>query len=180
MDQSNKTWIPMDGSFKQYTYTNGFDMTTTVPFSQDAYLSQVQSQNPVLYYQSQIQSYLDANMPNTSLVNVKGYRQITQETYHFLPSTLPYTTVADWEQVLRYPGWHGCDGNLHPVRPGYRIKCFLYCFNYDLAGKRVTVSYLPATPADEALIASYGGFLYNVPAYMLNLVPVLKVEGVVN
>lgn len=32
---------------------------------------------------------------------------------------------------------------------------------------------------DEALIASYGGFFYNVPAYMLNLVPVLKVEGTI-
>ena len=29
------------------------------------------------------------------------------------------------------------------------------------------------------MIAAYGGFLYNVPAYMLNLVPVLKVEGAI-
>ena len=48
-----------------------------------------------------------------------------------------------------------------------------------MAGKRVTVSYIPATSADEDLVAAYGGYLYNVPAFILNLVPVLKVEGVI-
>ena len=128
MEQSNKTWIPMDGSFKQYTYTNGFDMTTTVPFSQDTYLSQAQSQNPVLYYQSQIQAYLDVNMPNTSVMNVQGYRQITQETYHFLPSTLSYAIDAVWASTPLYRlAWLRRQPLPCPTR--YRIKCFLYCFN---------------------------------------------------
>jgi hypothetical protein len=50
---------------------------------------------------------------------------------------------------------------------------------HELAGKRITLSYIPATSADETLIAYYGGFLYDVPAYMLNLKPVLRVEGVI-
>jgi transglutaminase-like putative cysteine protease len=179
MDQSNKTWIPMDGSFKQYTYTNGFDMTATVPFSQDTYLSQVQSQNPVLYNQSQIQAYLDANMPNTSLVDVKGYRQITAETYHFLPSTPPYVIDAVLGKYSAVPAGMAATATFTLSDPATGSSVSYTDSTYDLAGKRVTVSYLPATTADEALIASYGGFLYDVPAYMLNLVPVIKVEGAI-
>jgi len=179
MDQSIKTWIPMDGSYKQYTYTNGFDMTATVPFSQDTYLSQVQSQNPVHYYQSQIQAYLDANMPDTSIVDVKGYRQITQEIYHFLPSTLPYVTVAVLGKYFAVPTGMVATATFTLSNPATGSNVSYIASTYDLAGKRVTVSYLSATSADEALIAFYGGFLYNVPAYMLNLVPVLKVEGAI-
>jgi hypothetical protein len=179
MDQSIKIWIPMDGSFKQFTYTNGFDMTATVPFSQVTYLSQVQSQNPVHYYQSQIQAYLDANMPDTSIVDVKGYRQITQETYHFLPSTLLYVTDVVLGKYSTVPAGMAATATFTLFNPATGSNVSYTASTHDLAGKRVTVSYLPATSADEALIASYGGFLYNVPAYMLNLVPVLKVEGAI-
>ncbi len=47
----------------------------------------------------------------------------------------------------------------------------------ELIGKRVTLSYRPATPGDETLVASYGGFMFNVPAYMLQVKPELRVEG---
>lgn len=177
MDQSLKTWIPMDGSYKQYTYTNGFDMTAMVPFSQDAYFSQVQSQDAVHYYQSQIQSYLDINMPDTSIVDVKGYREITQETYHFLPSTLPYKTVVAGSTFSAIPGSYKATVTFTLSNPATGSNASYSVSTAELAGKRITVSYIPATTDDEALIASYGGFLYNVPAYMLNLKPVLRIEG---
>jgi hypothetical protein len=179
MDQSIKTWIPMDGCFKQYTYTNGFDMTTTVSFSQDAYLSQVQTQNAVHYYQSQIQNYLDANMPDKSIVDVKGYRVITQEKYHFLPSTLPYVTVAKLGTFSSAPANMAATVTFTLSNPATGSAVLYSVATPGLAGKRLTVSYIPATSADEALIAKYGGFLYDVPAYMLNLKPVLRVEGVI-
>jgi hypothetical protein len=179
MDQSIKTWIPMDGSFKQYTYTNGFDITTTVPFDQNAYMSQVQSQNAVHYYQRQIQSYLDANMPDTSIVDVKGYREITQETYHFLPSTLPYITVVQGTKFSSIPASMAAAVTFTLTNPSTGSNVSITASTPALAGKRLTVSYLPATSNDEALIAKYGGFLYDVPAYMLNLKPVLRVEGVI-
>jgi len=179
IDDSLKTWIPMDGSYKQYTYTNGFDSTTAVPFSQDAYLSQVQSQNAIHYYQSQIQSYLDANMPDTSIVDVKGYREITQETYHFLSSTLPYITVVQGAKFSSIPASMAAAVAFTLTNTATGENVSYAVSTAELAGKRITVSYLPATSTDEALIANYGGFLYDVPAYMLNLKPVLRVEGVI-
>lgn len=179
MDESIKTWIPMDGSFKQYTYTNGFDMTTTVPFSQDAYLSQVQTQNAVHYYQSRIQEYLDVNMPETSIVDVKGYRDIEQEKYHFLPSTLPYLTPAVLGKFSTVPANMAAKVIITLSNPATGSDVSYTAITPELAGKRITVSYIPATENDETLIASFGGFLYNVPAYMLNLKPVLRIEGTI-
>ena len=179
MDDSLKTWVPMDGSFKQYTYTNGFDITAAVPFSQDAYLGQVQSQNALHYYQSQIQNYLDANMPDTSIIDVKGYRGITQEIYHFLPSTLPYITAAQGVKFSSIPASMVATVAFSLTNPTTGDNVSYTVSTPELAGKRITVSYIPATSSDEALIANYGGFLYNVPAYMLNLKPVLRIEGVI-
>jgi hypothetical protein len=48
----------------------------------------------------------------------------------------------------------------------------------ELVGKRVTLSYIPATAADQQLVSNYGG-LYNVPSYLLQVRPQLKVEGIV-
>jgi cell wall-associated NlpC family hydrolase len=178
MDDSLKTWIPMDGSFKQYTYKNGFDITATVPFNQDEYLSQVQSQNAVHYYQSKIQEYLDTNMPDTSIVDVKGYREITQETFHFLPPTLPYVTVAKLGTFSSLSSSMAASATFTITDESTGSAVSYSARTSELAGKRLTVSYTPATADDEALIEKYGGFLYDVPAYMLNLKPVLKIEGV--
>ena len=49
----------------------------------------------------------------------------------------------------------------------------------DVAGKRLTLSYLPASPSDEATIAQYGGDMYAVPPYLFYLTPTLKADGVI-
>jgi len=46
----------------------------------------------------------------------------------------------------------------------------------ELAGKRITLSYSPATINDQTIIDNYGD-LYSTPAYLINLKPELKVEG---
>ncbi len=46
----------------------------------------------------------------------------------------------------------------------------------EIAGKRITLGYIPATANDVATIASFDG-LYKVPPYLVNLRPVLYVDG---
>lgn len=179
VDDSLKTWIPMDGSYKQYTYTNGFDITSTVPFDYNAYMGQVQSQNAIHWYQSKIQQYLDANMPDTSIIDVKGYREITQETYHFLPSMLPYKMTAQLGTFDVVPTGMTAKVTFTVMDNASGSATSCTAMTPELAGKRITLSYIPATANDEALIAKYAGFLYDVPAYMLNLKPVLRIEGTI-
>ncbi len=178
-DDSLRTWIPMDGSYKEFTYTNGFDVTGAVPFNQDEYLSQVQSQNAVHYYQSKIQAYLDVNMPDKSIIDVKGYREIKQEKYPFLPSTLSYKVMTLGGKFSSIPANMQATATFTLSNPSTGSNISYMASLPELAGKRITVSYIPATPDDEALIAKYGGFLYDVPAYMLNLRAILRVEGVI-
>ncbi len=176
-DNSNKTWIPMDGSFKQYNYINGIDITTIISFTTDEYLNQVQTQNPVHYYQNKIQIYLDANMPDKTIIDVKGYRETKEESYGILPSTLPYKTIA----VLNH--YSTMIGNLRATvsftlfDPNIFSQVSYSISTIELAGKRMTLSYIPASLTDETLINSYNGYMYDVPAYLLNLKPVLKIEG---
>lgn len=42
-DDSIKTWIPMDGSFKQYNYLQGLDFQTITGFDAQAFLQELQS-----------------------------------------------------------------------------------------------------------------------------------------
>ncbi len=178
-DQSISTWIPLDASFKQYSIVAGFDVTTLVSFSRDSYLSNVNNQNSLHYYQSKIQAYLDATMPDKSIVDAKGRKEIAEEKFKFLPSSLPYktivianktseiTTVSRSKVTFRMKSADGMSDAIYSVTTP------------ELAGKRVTLSYRPATSGDEALVASYGGFMFNVPAYMLQVKPELRVEGTV-
>ncbi len=46
-----------------------------------------------------------------------------------------------------------------------------------MSGKRITLSYVPATKADELLVNQYGTLL-SVPPYLLNVTVVLKINGV--
>ncbi len=48
----------------------------------------------------------------------------------------------------------------------------------ELAGRRVTLAYVPATPEDAEILDAYHGML-NAPAYAASLIPVLRVNGAV-
>lgn len=48
----------------------------------------------------------------------------------------------------------------------------------ELAGKRITVTHVPATPEDEALVAQHGGTLLTAPV-SIKIAPVIVVDGVV-
>jgi transglutaminase-like putative cysteine protease len=176
-DQSVPTWIPLDASFKQYNILSGFDLTVQVPFSQDNYLAGVNSQNSLHYYQSQIQTYLDTTLPDKSIVDAKGRKEIAEEKFKLLPSSLPYKTIV----VASKTNDIGAESR---AKVTFRISSSdeLSDATYsasapELTGKRVTLSYRPATTGDEALVASYGGFMFNVPAYMLLVKPELRLEG---
>ena len=47
----------------------------------------------------------------------------------------------------------------------------------EIAEKRITLSYLPATQDDELIVKQYGGEIYNTPPYLINVKPVLRIDG---
>ncbi len=175
VDQTGKTWIPLDGSYKQYEYADGLDVVRHITFDKSSYLSVFNDATPVDFYLQQIQSYLDANFPGKTIEDVKRSKNIKAQYPELLASTLPYKTVvklvifSGLADTFRYkvgiflPNLFGQGLQYHIASP-------------EIMGKRVTISYLPSTPADEQLINQYGGF-YNVPAYLLRVKPSVKIEG---
>jgi len=175
IDQSIMTWIPMDGSYKQYDYSNSLDVVNNVTFDESSYLSKVVDSTPVEFYLEQIQSYLDANIPDKTTDDVKMTKGIKEENLELLSSTLPYKTIdkiatlSELTDNYRY--------KVETTIPDVLGSGLSYQVSIpEIIGKRFTISYIPATSADEQLIDQYGGF-YNVPAYLLTVKPAVKIEG---
>ncbi len=195
---SPKTWIPLDGSFKQYTHTEGINLKAAVPFDTQAFLNQVQATatiDPVAPsvtgidaayvktiltdYQNQIGAYLTNNFPQATVGDVMGAKTIKEKHLDILPLTLPYKKVVMGGQHSEVP-----DALRHKVTIALTTDEFFgpeFSFTASLpafAGKRITLSYDPATAADQSLIDSYiNQFATSIPAYLVHLQPKLKIDN---
>lgn len=178
-DDTGKMWVPMDPSFKGYAYQPGVDILSEMGFDAEAfiddYISTFHEPSPVELYMQQINDYLSVNHPELSYEDIVRIRTITQENLDFLPGSLPLTVRSvdsDFAEI--------------PSDKRYKLRFRLYdggttFIDYtanlpEIAGKRVTISYVAATQADQDVIDSYGD-LYDTPPYLVNLKPVLKIDG---
>ena len=102
-----------------------------------------------------------------------GYKEIKEIKRHnlnTLAQTFPFKTFSPQYELSEIPeDWR------------YRVIFQMYGFNYaatmpELAGKGLTLSYVPATSYDANLIKAYGG-IFNVPAFLVHMKPVLKIDG---
>ncbi len=113
------------------------------------------------------------------------YCEIIPEKLGVLPNSLPYRVVekkAEFSEVpdeLRhkikfeiYQVSSSLLGSIPASSPDFSVTISMP----ELAGKRITLSYIPATQDDAAIIEEYGG-ITNVPAYLVEMKPVLRVEG---
>ncbi len=109
----DKIWVPLDPSYKQYTYTEGINLQTAVPFDAQSFANQIQStatinetesyvtnvdsnyiQTTITNYQTQIQNYISQNMPNATTDDIIGKKEIKKQEFGILPVTLPYKVIT--------------------------------------------------------------------------------------
>ncbi len=194
------TWVPLDSSFKKYTYADGVDFKTVVPFDgqsfndqlkaastineQESYVTNVNSAlvgTALSDYNSRLQNYVSQNLPNATAADVLGKKEILKKEQAILPASLPYkvvvagTETAEISSILR----HKIDIQL--VDANSFDTAFTYSASLpQLTGKRITVSYEPATPADKAIIDSYAAqYATSIPAYLIQLKPVLRIDNTI-
>ncbi len=208
-------WIPLDASYKQYSYTQGLDIKSAVPFDAQSFINQIQStatidqtagyvtnvnsdfiQQTMQDYQTQVQNYISQNYPNATVGDVLGKKDIVQQNFSYLLGTLPYKTIVKGATYSNMP-----DNYRHKL--AFNITKDIYDEFVgtpiiitkslpELAGKKITLSYSPATSADEAVINSYlpkphadgtpiqpNELPSSLPAYLINLKPELRIDGVV-
>ncbi|HEY6874538.1 MAG TPA: transglutaminase domain-containing protein [Geobacteraceae bacterium] len=204
------TWIRLDPSYKQYNYTSGIDVKSAVPFDAQSFLTQIQSgatinatdgsvtgvnslaaQQAMQDYQTRVQNYIQLNYPNATVGDVLGKKEIAKKEYPFLLGTLPYsgairgTVFTEIPDSLRHKLTFSVTNGTFDETPLAITKSLA-----ELAGKKITLSYTPATPQDEAVINSFfpqphadgtpiqpSELPSSLPAYLVNVKPELRIDG---
>lgn len=179
VNKTPNTWVPMDPSFKQYTFTPGMDLKDKVPFDGKSLLSQIQSsatinnsegwiqgingaaiQKAVSDYSTQVQNYVANQNPNATMADISGSQTINVRKSHGLAGTLPYQIVAVGQSFDSVPDnlKHQFRFRLYASASDEQLGSPTISYQATLpalAGKRMTLYLQPATSADAETIASY-------------------------
>ena len=136
---------------------------------------------------SKLANYITTNLPNATVGDVIGGRKIIPVNTPGLPSSLPYTTAVI--------------GARYDKVPAQLQNQATYALGLDILGEsaggatlpwaqlnnhKLTLSYAPSTPADEAVLKSFvpSGEITDIsqlpsslPAYLIKVTPQLKLNG---
>ena len=172
------TWVPMDGSFKQYRFIEGMDLQAAVPLDTQAlldaatrgarsnaaegwvqHLDTTALQGQLAAYQQRLRTYIDSRNGGQSTVGeVLGTRDAVIDPLPYLAGALPYTIKARSRQFSDIP-----DNLRHQFRyqiftdasSASRSDSPLLSFTAPtatLAGKKLTLAWIAASEADQKAI----------------------------
>jgi hypothetical protein len=146
-------------------------------------------------YRAEVEAYMTANHPDATVGDVLGYKRINEQALPIFPGTLPNTHIATSTRMsaLADAHRHRLSFTVEPTSSFYYVAPFTVTYALpELAGKKITLSYSPATQADEDVINSFlpaphadgtpidpSELPTSLPAYMINLKPELRVDGAV-
>ncbi|MFZ5988015.1 MAG: DNA/RNA non-specific endonuclease [Bacillota bacterium] len=199
--KGQKVWVPLDPSFKQYSNEAALDIKAITGLTDEQILEAFKvegdrtgdsitnvntekMQNLMNAANEKLQAYIDQNnLTDKDTKRLMGGKKIKPENLGLLPLTLPYKTVTVLSETNTVP-----DKSSEKI--GFSIKGndpfnlnfagsddFNVQFKaVELYGKRITLSWVPATQEDAAIINNYGG-LFKTPAYMIELKPQMKADG---
>ena len=213
VNKKPNTWVPMDASYKQYSYTQGMDIKGQVPLDAQALITQAQTgaivdtsgwvqningaaiQTALTSYQTQVQDYINAQKANATVGDVIGSKTIIPQNNSILMGTLPYPTIATGGKFTALPTQvrHQFQYNLYASALDRATDTPIFNFQQSLpniAGKKITLSFAPATKADADLIASYlpaphadgtpilpSELPTSLPGYLIHLTAELRLDG---
>ncbi len=210
VNKSADSWIQLDPSYKQYQDLQGLDVVSISGLDPNALAQSfassgtvnptegwVQNLNPAVLQNAQtqaqtaLQTYITNNLPNATVGDVIGGRKIIASNSTVLPTGLPY-----------YPGVK-VRGATYGSLPAALQNTLTLAFGLDPLGEpinpvtfpwpklnnhKVTLSFKPATSADEQTLASLlpsgpitdpSQLPSSIPAYLINVIPELAVDGTV-
>jgi len=180
-------WRLMDPSFKTYVYTEGVgfdiseeDMDAIIEASAsfvneagDRILMDYGVMNDIL--ETQAANY-ENSVGNLNINEIFGKRKIFITEKNNLPPYLARGIIGDRKPAEEFSEMpEDMRFKMKAVLPGgYEYTTSLS----EIAGKRVSVVYVPATVADQSILDLYGG-IYNVPfpSLLVKMKPVLQVDG---
>ncbi len=194
VQRQGNTWIPLDASFKQYTYKSGLDVKQITGFDPSSFANSLINsgvtntstgsitgidttliQTQLDQVKTSLESYIN-NLQNPTVGDVIGSKNIITQQLEILPASLPYKTVLAGSKYAEVPDslQYKVGISIYDPQSMTQSMDVTYSTAY-LAGKRITIAYMPATQADATTLQNYG--YYNTPPYLVNLKPVLNIDG---
>jgi hypothetical protein len=154
-------------------------------------------------YQARVQNYIQQNYPNATVGDVLGKKEIVKQEFPYLLGTLPYRTAVKGSTFAAIPDslQQKLSFNVRndivdittydPEAPAPTDNSLNITKNLaELAGKKITLSYSPATAQDETVINSYlpkphadgtpiqpSELPSQLPAYLINIKPEVRIDG---
>ncbi len=201
-DGSLKKWVPLDPSFKQYEYKKGMDLYEGMvingeqfiyDYIEDDSLLPVPDDNtepdteyiisPHQYYSARMTDFIDAVAPDSSIEEIIGSdtigesMEINSKEYPYLLGSLPYKVLVRGANYSSLPDTYRHGIHISVINnTTYETDLSYSTTLPETAGKRFTISYIPATTLDEELADQYNG-IFNVPPYLINVAPVIMING---
>lgn len=205
INKSADTWVPMDASYKQYQFSSGIDVVKATGIDPNALSQQfvqsgtldsnngsVSHLDPTIIQvagqsgNAALQNYISQLGSNATVDDVLGGASIAPHNQRTLAASLPTNVLvvgarygslpAQLEQQITFS--IGIDALGEPTNP----MTFPWA---KLNNEKVTLSFVAATPSDaqaiQALIptdpiSSISQLPLSMPAYLINVIPVLKVN----
>lgn len=201
--KADKIWVPLDPSFKQYSFEEGLDIKEITGVSdeqiieafkvngdrsvEDGTITNISTDEMKSFLDTatdKLQNYLkDNKLENADVKQLIGGKRIVPEVLEVLPLTLPYKTITELSKTNIIPksssekiGFSIRGNDPYNLNFGSSDDFNVEYRAVELYGKRITLSWIPASKEDSDIINSYGG-LFNTPAYLIQLKPQLKVDG---
>jgi hypothetical protein len=207
------TWIPIDCSFKQYQFIEGMDIQNNVPFDTEGFVEHITNtaqinetegwvsgidqtfmETALQNYQTQIETYITQTNPAATVGEVLGTQTIIPTNNPVFATSLPYPIVARGGTYKELPAnlRHSFKFSLYANETDRILDNPTLSLNQslpELAGKRLTLSFEPATNSDRQVIESYlpevaegqeldpNDLPTSLPGYLIHLKAQLKLDG---
>jgi len=184
------------GFAQQYLQTmqiDGYGAMTQTPafdaYGQPTTAGQLLLQQAVNDRQAALINHINTNDPYATVQDVIGGAILPQDGWPHLPSALPNATVTQGVSYGALPSsleyrisfqFNNVDAFGFPSTSGTPLTLPLP----ELNNQKVTVSFRPATPADEQVLTSLMAgvtdiysLATSIPAYLIKVIPELKLNG---
>ena len=200
------SWVAMDASYKQYDNLQGLDVASIAnidgkaladSFVASGTVNEAEGwvsgfdptilQNAQTQAQTAVESYIATNLPNATVGDVIGGRKIITQQANSLPSSLPYKVLVNGARYSEIPAALQAQLTLalgHDIvgDPIGQVTLPWAKIN----NHKLTLSFKPASSEDEAALQSYlpEGTITDIsqlpsslPAYMIHVIPEIKLDG---
>jgi len=142
-------------------------------------------------YQTRVQGYISQTTPTATVEDVIGKREIKQRNFPLLPIGTWAKDVAGRVQSRTLPDNMLSSVSFNIPDPSGVNNGLSYSTSLaQIAGKKITLSFSPATVTDQAVIESYlpkphsdgtpiqsSELPSSLPAYLISLKPELRIDG---